>query len=511
LKIQLFVPPKGYVAQRWDEGSSMPPLGILYVAAMLETHHYQVEVIPCDILGFTWNDVRECIANGNADIIGCTTTTENRFDSFTLINEAKKINPNIITVLGGPHISMAREDTVKHLNSLDYAVIGEGEFTLLELVQAIEHGHDPAQIKGMIIRKNNEAVFTGNRPFIKDLDVLPLPARHLIPMEKYNFSVISRDGKKRKAQNIMTSRGCPFNCYFCATPINWGRQMRGFSIDRVIAEIQLLIDEYQAEFIWFYDDTLNYNLQRLEQLMDKLIEKQWPIKFCNEFRIDLINKPLLEKMMIAGLDFGFFGIEAGNSRIRKEIVHKNFEIDLAYQFVRYALELGFTPNAFLIFSHFSETWQEALETIQIMENLKAINPQTEITTAILHIYPGTPIEIIAKANHIIPEDFSWTRKEDLKKVNVLPAAQGFVPLFKHKLTWLQIAELVMRWSATKKKILSGSKIKQILTQLTSFKDLYIYTLFFWVMIKYKIKKIIGSNKKTTAQALNHSDSKSADN
>lgn len=476
------------MAQRWDDGSSMPPLGLLYLAAVLEQHRFAVEVILCDILGYSMSDVRRIVADKKPTIVGCTTTTENRFDSFDLIRTVKSVDPGIVTVLGGPHISMAREDTVQHLEELDYAVIGEGEFTLLELVSALDRGEDPFRVPGLVMRRNGQVVFTGTREPIADLDVLPMPARHLIPMDKYNFTVTTRDGRRRKAQNIMTSRGCPFNCYFCATPVNWGRRMRGFSVQRVIAEMAHLIEQYGAEFIWFYDDTLNYQPTRLHELLDQIIAQNWGIKFCSEFRIDLIDRPTLEKMMLAGLDFGFFGIEAGNSRIRREVVHKQFDIDLAYQFVRWAGELGFTANAFLIFSHFSEGWKEALESIAIMNRLKEINPETEITTAILHIYPGTELERIAKNEGLFPQDFSWTRKKDMKRIHVLPAAQGHVPLFKHRLSWMQIADLVMRWSATKKRLVSSSKIRQALRNLSSFRDLYIYTVFFLVMMKYKLKK-----------------------
>ncbi len=485
------------MAQRWQDGSSMPPLGILYLAAVLEQHGHQVEVIPCDILDYTLADVRRIVAASRPDLVGCTATTENRFDSFELIRTVKAVDAGIVTVLGGPHISMAREDTVMHLKELDYAVIGEGEFTLLELVNTLERGGDPAAVSGLVMRRDGQVIFTGAREAIPDLDVLPMPARHLIPMERYNFFVTDRNGRKRKAQNIMTSRGCPFNCYFCATPVNWGRKMRGFSTGRVIEEMRFLIDHYGAEFIWFYDDTLNYQPGRLHDLLDRIIAQNWDIRFCNEFRIDLIDRPTLEKMMRAGLDFGFFGIEAGNSRIRREVVQKKFDVELAYQFVRWAGELGFTANAFLIFSHFTESWREALESIAIMKRLQEINPETEITTAILHIYPGTQLEKIARDQGLFPKDFSWTRKSDMKRVHVLPAAQGHVPLFKHRLSWFQIADLVMRWSATKKKLVSSSKIRQALSTLGSFKDLYIYGIFFLVMIKYKLKKLIRPGLKSS--------------
>jgi len=489
IKVQLFVPPQGYVAQRWDEGTSMPPLGILSLGAVLEQAGVEVDIVPADVLDYTWNDIKKRIADFAPALVGATTTTENRFDSFKLAQAAKQVDSSIVTVLGGPHITMTREDTLHHIPEVDYVIIGEGENTLKELARAVESGSDVSDIKGLSYRRNGEVVYTGFRERIPDLDELPIPARHLIPMDKYNFYVGTPDGKRLKAQNIMTSRGCPFDCYFCATPINWGRKMRGNSPERVVIEIEHLINEYGAEYIWFYDDTMNYNLPRLHRIMDLILERKLEIKFCNEFRIDAVDKPLLEKMVQAGLVWGHFGIEAGSTRVRKEVVRKNFDMEKAFQFVRWAGELGFVPDAFLIFSHYSETWQEAQETIQVMEQLQALNPQTEFATALLHIYPGTPLESLAREKGLLPQDFSWSRKQDLKKVRLLPAAQGYVPLFKDKLTWFQIADLVMRWTGDKKKLVSGSKIRSALATLSSVKDLFVYLIFFMTMLKYKLKRL----------------------
>ncbi|MFW6124395.1 MAG: B12-binding domain-containing radical SAM protein [Acidobacteriota bacterium] len=489
MRFQLFVPPQGYVAQRWEEGTSMPPLGILSLAAVLEREGVEVQVVPADILGYRWKDIKQRIKEFNPGILGITTTTENRFDSFKLASLAKKINPEILTVMGGPHVSTAREDTLEQIKDVDIVVVGEGEKTVVELVDAVESGKDFSQVKGLFFRKNEKIVFSGPREKIKNLDTLPYPARHLVPVEKYNFFIQTKDGRRRKAQNIMTSRGCPFNCYFCATPSNWGRKMRGHSPKRVVEEIEHLIDRYGAEFIWFYDDTFNYNPKRVHQIMDLIIEKNLDIKFCSEFRIDVVDKPLLEKMTAAGLAWGHFGIEAGNPRVRKEIVRKEFDIEKACEFVKWANELGFIPNAFLVFSHHTETWEEAQETIDVMERLKSINPETEFSASILHVYPGTPLEEIARKQRIIPEDFSWSRKRDMRKVYMLPSGQGYVPLFKDRLSWFQIAKLVMKWSSSKKRMISGSKLKTALKNISSFKDLYIYFGFFIEYIKHKLEKI----------------------
>lgn len=490
MKIQLFVPPQGYIARRWAEGgASMPPLGILYLAAVLEREGIDIQVVPADVLGFGWKEVEESVRSFSPDIVGGTVTTENRFDAFRLVETVKKIDSGIVTVLGGPHISMAPEDALKGVDALDIAVAGEGERTIVDLVRTLERKGDLNDVRGIYFRQKEEIVFTGPREPISDLDGLPYPARHLLPMEKYHFYVHTPDGGRKKAQNIMTSRGCPFNCYFCATPVNWGRKMRSFSPERILAEMEHLITGFGAEFIWFYDDTFNYDPRRVHRIMDLILEKNWNIQFCCEFRVDLVDKPLLEKMVKAGLVWAHFGIEAGSSRVRKKIVGKNIDIEKVYRFVKWGRELGFVPNAFMIFSHYTETWEEARESIRIMEKMKSINPDTEISTAILHIYPGTPLEKIAEEAGILPDGFSWSRKQDMKKVDMLPAAQGYVPLFKDRLTWFQVADLVMRWSAGRKKVISGSKIRSSVKSISSIRDAVVYAVFLWVLLKYKLKRM----------------------
>lgn len=490
MKVQLFVPPQGYVAQRWGEGTSMPPLGILSLAAVLEKEGVDVDVVPADILGLNWKDVRERIDSFRPHMVGGTTTTENRFESFRLAAVAKEVDPEIVTVLGGPHISMSGSDTLTHIPEVDITVRGEGELTLVDLVRALRSGRDVGGVKGLHFRRDGGVVYTGDRERIEELDILPFPARHLVPMDAYRFYVRTADGRKRKAQNIMTSRGCPFDCYFCATPANWGRRVRGNSPERVLAEIEHLIDAYGAEFIWFYDDTLNYHPQRLHRIMDMILERKLNIKFCNEFRIDLVDKSLLAKMVEAGLVWGHFGVEAGSGRVRKDIVGKDFDIEQAYRFVRWAKELDFVPDAFIIYSHHTETWEEAQETITLIDELKSINPKTEISTSILHVYPGTPLEAIAKREGIIPADFSWAVKKDMKKVPLLPAAQGDVPLFKDRLTWFQIADLIMRGSGRGSRVLSRSKWRSLLSGLISGGHPGVYVVFFLVWMKYRIRRLL---------------------
>lgn len=498
MKFQLFVPPQGYIAQRWSEGDSLPLLGVLMLGTVLRDAGIEVDLVPADVLHYKKSDIIKRIQEFKPDILGVTTCTENRFDSFRVAKIAKKINPGIITVLGGPHISLSGVDTLSYIKDVDILVFGEAEETVLELAKAIKNNSDLCKVKGIAFKdkKNPKIVIhTGRRDPIQDLDALPIPDRKLLPIEKYNLTIKTRDGRDRKVANIITSRGCPFNCYFCSTPINWGRKTRGLSPQRVINEIEDAVYNYGVKYIWFFDDTFNYNKKRVHQIMDMIIERELDIKFTCEFRIDLVDEALLEKMKKAGLELGSFGIEAGNSTIRREIVKKDFDIELVYQFMRWSKKFDFIPGAFIIFSHYQETWNNALQTLDVIDKIKDINPLVDITTAILHVYPGTPLEKISKEIGVIPKDFSWAKKSDMRKIYVLPAAQGDVPLFKDRLSWFNIADLVMQWSTTsEKKTLTLPKVLQTLKSIRSFKDIKINLVFFISMVKAKLIKFF--KKKT---------------
>jgi len=489
MKVQLFVPPAGYLAERWSRGISMPPLGILYLAAVLEKEGFEVEVVPADILNLSWREIARKIETSRADIVGATSTTENRFQSFKLLQLARQANPEAITVLGGPHASMAAEDTLAHFPEIDIVVRGEGELTMLELCQALKDKRknfdNLKKIAGISYRHNGQVITNPPRTFLADLDSLPYPAFHLVPFEKYNFKIQVPGKGLLPAANMMTSRGCPFNCNFCATPVNWGRHVRVRSPLKVIEEIEFLIDRYGARVIYFYDDTFNLSARRVEEITELMIARRLPINWCCEVRLDLMSKELLSRMKEAGLFQISFGLEAGSERVRNEIINKKIKIEDFHHLISWCQELEIIPSVFFIFSHPTETWEEAQETIKIIEEYQG---KIEATVAILHIYPGTPLEREARERGLLPPDFTWSKKH-VRGIVTLPTAQGDVPLFIDRLTWAQISELLFRWSMSGGRISLWRKAINVFKNIRSLADFKRYVIMALVFAKLKIKKL----------------------
>jgi radical SAM superfamily enzyme YgiQ (UPF0313 family) len=493
MKVSFYVPPGGYFAERWSHGTLMPALGILYMAALLERHGFEVDVTPSHVLKMTFRDIGRKVETDRPDVVGITTTTENRFLAFKLAQVAKRAHPQAFVVMGGPHFKNTALDTLRHLPYVDAVVSGEGELTMLELAQALQARGDLGKVHGLTFRKDGGIIQNPPRALLPDLNDLPMPARHLEPMEAYNFKMTVPGVGDLPAGNLMTSRGCPFTCNFCATPTNWGTAVRGLTPENVVREIEHLIDRYGVQAVWFYDDTFNYKQQRTFDLMNLMIARKLNVRWYAEVRVDVMTRDLFWKMVEAGCYNLGFGIESASERICRDIITKRATLRQAYDVIDWCNEAGIVASPGFIFSHPTETWKEAQETIRVIEELQ---DRAECGVSILHVYPGIELEKQAISEGKLPADFSWTRRHD-KRVIVLPAAQGHVPLYQDKLTWWQISELIFRFAESRRLSIwrQLKKVPQVAASIHSWGDFKRYSIMFLVFCKLKLARTMGWNRK----------------
>jgi len=278
---------------------------------------------------------------------------------------------------------------------------------------------------------------------------------------------------------------------------NWGRKVRGISPDKVIAEIEYCIEKYGAEVIWFYDDTLNYNPKRLEQICDMMIERRLNVNWFCEVRVDALERKLFDKMVMAGMYHFGFGVESANERVCRDIINKKATLQQAIDVIDWANEMNVTANPFFIFSHPTETWAEALETLRFAESLRG---RAQCSMAILHVYPATELWNRAVNEGKIPKDFSWTTPDDPRIVE-LPEAQGCIPLYMDKLSWFQISTIIFRFSQSAMKVSLWSKIIKAVKRVNSFRRFRQYFVMGLALIKLKFDNFVGGRKKENDDSM----------
>lgn len=481
MDILLVIPPGGYYAERWKEGSLQPPLGVLYLAAALEQNDISVQIIDAYLEKDTYKSLADKVKTVRPKIIGISFCTDNRFQAFETVRTLKKECPNVPIVAGGPHPSLATLDTLEHVREIDYIVRGEGEISFVELAQALLSGKDTDSIAGIAYRKDQKPVINQSREFVSRLDDLPFPARHLIPWDKYCFTMEVPGRGSLRGATLLASRGCPFACNFCSSSEMWGRKNRRRSPRNIIQEIEQLIDKFRVQALWFLDDVFATNKQHGLELCNAMLEAKIDLPWLCEIRVDIADFHLLETFKKSGCFCVGFGVESGSQRILDKVVNKKISIEKVKQVRDWCEELDLISNPFFIYSHPNETEEDLNMT---MDLIRTWPKKSWIGLKLLHIYPGTEVEKIALAKAMLPNDFSWAKPLD-SRVEVLPSTQGDVPLFRDKLSWDQLGTAMLEWSRIKKYPIWKS-IPRAMRDIRSFEDVKRYAALAKSFIRFKL-------------------------
>ncbi len=296
------------------EESPAPPLGLCYAAAAFEAAGAQVCVFDYLVRQYTPEKLYSELAQFQPDMVGTNSVTLNFYEAAGILRTVKQRFPNIITVMGGPHVSFDYHNTLAQYPEIDLIVVGEGEETIRELVQTDGDRQHWSAIKGIAYVQSGEVVCTEKRDFIQNLDILPLPARHLIPLSRYQalgFPV-----------SIITSRGCPNQCIFCQGRRMVGAKVRNRSISGIFDEIESIL-EYGFTRLNIADDFFTSNRERVIAFCEEIHKRNLKFGWSAFARADSVNQEILKTMLEAGCDSVLFGIESGNQemldRIRKRV------------------------------------------------------------------------------------------------------------------------------------------------------------------------------------------------
>jgi radical SAM superfamily enzyme YgiQ (UPF0313 family) len=370
-----------------------PPLGLAYIAAVLKENGIEVKILESNAFDLSHKQIKRSIEKYNPNIVGLTATT-------SLIEEANEIanlcSKNIKVFIGGVHASSMPEETMEKFERFDYLIKGEGEFAFLEFVK----GEKISDIRGLVYRKDKKIIHNPLRELNRNLDDLPFPARDLLPMHKY-FSV---GAKQKPSDYILSSRGCPYQCIFCADHLVHGKLFRYRSPENIIQEVEEIYRRGARDWD-FVDDNFTYLPERVDKFCDLMIKKGLNKKMtwrcANGIRVDKITPKLLKKMKKAGCYMVSLGIESGNEEILKKM-KKNIDLEKVRRAVKWCKQVGIETRGLFMFGNLGEDEQTMKDTIEFAKSI-------DISTASFHIttpFPNTEYwHIIKEEGKIYPKNY----------------------------------------------------------------------------------------------------------
>lgn len=371
-----------------------PPLGILYLAAVLEKESISVQVMDAALERFSLDETFERIQSLSPNIIGFSVCTPDYriIDQFAYL--VKNRFPKIKIVMGGPHATLDPEGVLS-FSHIDFVIRGEGEYSFLTFCRTFLSGeiNQFKNILGLSYRDNGRVIHNPDRPMVENLDEISFPARHLIPLMKYrNYGRVY----KRKPVGVMiTSRGCSLQCIFCAHEI-FGRKYRFMGAPRIVEEIKLLQEKYGVKEILFREDNFTANRKRVLEFCDILIKEKMDITWMCLADANSITEEMAIRMKEAGCWHIGIGVESGNQEIIN-ILKKNIKLERVEKVFNFLHKVGIKTLAFFMIGNYADTKETIEDTIRFANRLNSDFAIFTITTP----FPGTELFEMAVGNHLI--------------------------------------------------------------------------------------------------------------
>ena len=386
----------------WAKGGTRtPPLGLAQLAAVTREQGYPTRIIDCAALELDDDQTVQSLLATKPRYIGLTATTVAICNAGDLARKLKDANKDWVIIIGGPHITALPEETMRAFPAFDVGVIGEGEATIIELLDALEAKRPLRLVKGLIIRENDELVRTESRPFIEDLDTLPLPAWDLLPnlARHYDTPTFSLGGSP--ASSLVTSRGCCGRCTFCDRSV-FGNVCRFHSAERVFECMRHLHEHYGINDIIIHDDAFVIDRRRVEKVCHLLIESGLGVTWGCNARVNLVSPDLLQLMRKAGCWQIGYGIETGSQRIL-DIINKGVRLEQIREAVRCTREAGIRTRGFFMIGHPGENEESIRETIAFVKTVPVDDFQITLFTPL----PGS--EVYRKIHEYGVLDDDWRK------------------------------------------------------------------------------------------------------
>ena len=393
-----------------------PPLSILQLAAFIEDRSpdIKIQVIDCQVEHLIWKDLERRIEDADADIIAPNAlATCNTYVVARTVELAKKVNPEVLTVVGGQHFTSTAEESLIKYPEIDVIVRGEGEETLFELIKVREKELSLSEVDGISFRYDNQIIHNQQRPFIERLDELPFPGYHFVEdfIDKYHFLMMA--GRDVGYALIEGSRGCTHNCSFCSQVLHWRRTCRTKSVKRIVDEMEYCYNDLGIRFIWLTDDNFGLGI-RAEQICEEIINRglKGKIMWFIQTRSDEILKheKLIPKLRRAGLCWALVGVERHDKQTLSNF-QKSISPDVSNKAIEILKKNNIFAQAMFILGARNDS-HKSIEELRKYAN--DLDPDLSIF-GILTPFPGTETYKTAKKNGWI-EDDNWAHYDMLHAI-----------------------------------------------------------------------------------------------
>lgn len=405
MKILLINPPQIFTKFQITSGV-FPPIGLAYIAAVLSKNGHEVKII--DALGESFNkfslykddiyirglnidEIVEEVKKSDPDLVGISNMYTFAFPLVKDMVGAIKNAMPVPIVIGGAHPSIETEKTLVS-SQVDYVIIGEGEYTFLNLIEHLENRLQLDKIDGLGYKIHDRVVINPKTKFIGNLDELPFPRMDLLPMKNY-FEAKEAHGpvKKNKWIPIITSRGCPFKCSFCGTVMIWHRLWRPRSAKNVVDEIESYIDKWGIKEVHFNDENMSLDINRVRQICNEIIERKLDIiwQVPNGIRVEHLERDTISLMKKSGCYHITVAPENASEHVLN-LMNKDIDLQHVREVIRWCKQLGIKTAAYFMFGFPCERKEDVLITLRY-SRLLARDGLDEVVYSLFTPLPGSKI------------------------------------------------------------------------------------------------------------------------
>lgn len=405
IKKVLLIAPPAYTFKSQRDVNPLPPMGLGYLASVVENMGVEVKIVDCLVrgwnheeeindkiirVGLSGNEIESLVGNFDPDVVGINCQFSRQYKIYhRMFSLVKRVKPVCITIAGGAHVTVCPEEVLNDSNC-DFIIEGEAEESFREFLLAISQGNDISQVDGLGWKANGRLFFNKKQKWISDLDSIPFPAYHLMDLDRY-FGLEASHGLRHRNKYcpIITSRGCPAKCTFCSAYRVWGKKYRLRSADNVLEEMKLLKDQYGVEELMFEDDNITANPKRAMELFSRMIEEGFNFIWDtpNGVGVWSINEKMLKVIQQSGCVKLNFPVESGSQHVLNNIIKKPLKLTKVKKLIECCKKINLDYGMFVVIGMPGESIENMWESFRFAAECGCYAPHISVATP----YPGTKL------------------------------------------------------------------------------------------------------------------------